>query len=69
MIDLPPVMSALAKDRPVFHSEADFQHALAWEIHRRWPETSVRLEFRVPKLGYHLDTWMADRDSVADAEE
>lgn len=30
--------------RPVFHSEADFQHALAWVIHRTTPETSIRLE-------------------------
>jgi hypothetical protein len=31
--DLPHLMDALAAQRPIFHSEADFQHALAWEIH------------------------------------
>jgi hypothetical protein len=25
-------MDALASKRPIFHSEADFQHALAWEL-------------------------------------
>lgn len=30
--------------RPVFHSEADFQHALAWELQRRAPEAKLRLE-------------------------
>jgi hypothetical protein len=39
----------LSERRPVFHSEADFQHALAWEIQRQLPEASVRLE--VPVLG------------------
>lgn len=25
-------MASLAKGRPIFHSEADFQHALAWQL-------------------------------------
>ena len=33
MIQIAQVLSTLAVQRPVFHSEADFQHALAWEIH------------------------------------
>lgn len=28
--DVLPVFSGLAAARPVFHSEAEFQHALAW---------------------------------------
>lgn len=32
MLELPQLMSLLAKRRPLFHSEADFQHALAWHI-------------------------------------
>lgn len=34
----------MAVDRPVFHSEADFQHALAWRIHIARPEARIRLE-------------------------
>lgn len=33
MFDIHNIMTQLAKKRPCFHSEADFQHALAWEIH------------------------------------
>jgi hypothetical protein len=36
---------------PIFHSEADFQHALAWELHRHLPDSSIRLE----RLILHLD--------------
>ena len=38
---------ALAGKRPIFHSEADFQHALAWEIQLAHPTASIRLEKRV----------------------
>lgn len=38
------VMSRLAEIRPLFHSEADFQHAFAWEMHRLMPDAQVRLE-------------------------
>ena len=29
------VLEELAKERPLFHSEADFQHSLAWKIHEK----------------------------------
>ena len=37
----------LPEVRPIFHNEADFQHAVAWELHRQHPEASIRLERRV----------------------
>jgi hypothetical protein len=37
-------MQELAAERLLFHSEADFQHALAWKIHERWPQARIRLE-------------------------
>jgi hypothetical protein len=40
-------MTGLASKRPVFHSEADFQHSLAWELHLRLPTAEVRLERRL----------------------
>lgn len=44
----------LRKRRPVFHSEADFQHALAWTAHQSNPSLRVRLETR-PAPGMRLD--------------
>jgi hypothetical protein len=38
------ILTQLSQERPVFHSEADFQHALAWEIHRCHPFAKVRLQ-------------------------
>lgn len=43
-MDIDSVLRALAAKRPVFHSEADFQHALAWEVRANNPEINVRLE-------------------------
>ena len=40
-------MAELAAIRPVFHSEADFQHAFAWQLRALDPETDVRLEVRL----------------------
>jgi hypothetical protein len=47
-------MASLAEHRPVFHSEADFQHAFAWELQRRHTEARIRLETR-PRPGVRLD--------------
>ncbi len=47
MIEIDKVLDELGMERPVFHSEADFQHALAWIIHEKHPELKVRLEKRV----------------------
>src|SRR5471030_25151 len=51
------VMTTLASQRDVFHSEADFQHAFAWELHQRFPKSSVRLEMplRTKDKTLHLD--------------
>lgn len=59
MVNVGEVMTALARGRPVFHSEADFQHAFAWELHCRLPDASVRLELplRFPDRKLHLDIY------------
>ena len=36
----------LSRQRPIFHNEADFQHALAWAIHEEYPSSKIRLEVR-----------------------
>lgn len=66
MIEIGEVLSALAKQRPVFHSEADFQHALAWEIHQELPAAPIRLELpvQVKQQFFHLDIWVAYQDAV-----
>lgn len=49
-------LSAIAAERPAFHSEADFQHHLAWVIRQLDPAVQVRLEIRpVPDLSLELD--------------
>ena len=59
MLDITHLMKELARYRPVFHSEADFQHALAWRIHEEMPDCEVRLEFK-PFLTKRLyvDLWL-----------
>lgn len=46
MLDIHALMQGLAEKRPVFHSEADFQFALAWHIRERTNEP-VRLEWMI----------------------
>lgn len=43
-VELSTVLDALAMRRPVFHSEADFQHELAWQFRLHDPTLAVRLE-------------------------
>ncbi|MFN7164276.1 MAG: hypothetical protein ACK4P2_05600 [Hyphomonas sp.] len=45
------LLKSLAKRRPVFWSEADFQHELAGEISRSLPLHRVRLEWPLPGEG------------------
>ena len=54
------LLTELAESRKVFHSEADFQHALAWHIHQTMPESQIRLEFPVPveNQKMYVDIWL-----------
>lgn len=47
MVSLRNALASLSRKRPVFHSEADFQHALAWEVHERSPTYAIRLEYPI----------------------
>ena len=49
MPDVNKLMDELACKRPVFHSEADFQHALAWRIHEVDRDARIRLEWPVQR--------------------
>ena len=52
MFDLPFHLKSLARIRPYFHSESDFQHALAWEIRKKFPDWGFRLEIPI-RAGEH----------------
>lgn len=55
--NLTDIMLQLSEKRQIFHSEADFQHTLAWEIHNRLPNSKMSLErpYRVANRTLHLD--------------
>ena len=54
--DLLSILDILQIKRRLFHSEADFQFALAWEIQTQYPEAEIRLEYS-PKFApnMHID--------------
>ena len=61
MLDIVSLMKKLAVRRKLFHSEADFQHALAWQIHMANPSRQVRLEFDPfpdEETAMRLDIWL-----------
>lgn len=65
MVDIVAAMERLAGQRKIFHSEADFQHALAWEIHCSQHEGTIRLEYPRSHSGrqMHIDIWISERNS------
>jgi hypothetical protein len=60
LADVEATLKQLAHERPVFHSEADFQHALAWSLRERIPNLPVRLEYPLPWEGdrSYADIWL-----------
>jgi len=61
MLDIHNLMTSLASRRPVFHSEADFQHELAWQVRAVHDDCPVRLEFPpFPDLRKRMavDVWL-----------
>lgn len=44
-LDIPHLLTGLAARRPIFHSEADFQHELAWHLREVHSDLEVRLEY------------------------
>lgn len=60
-VDLDDALRQLSERRPIFHSEADFQFALAWQVQSMDPRIEVSLESR-PEPGVHLDLAFERRD-------
>lgn len=62
MVDVAKLMKELARDRPVFRSEADFQHALALHIHNVLLNAVVRLEYKPDReKREYIDLWLPSR--------
>lgn len=47
-MDLQVPLSRLRSKRKIFHSEADFQFAFAWELQLQYPDDAIRLEYPPP---------------------
>ena len=59
MFRIHDIMAKLSNQRPIFHSEGDFQHAFAWLVHTTMPDYQVRLEYRPnPDERRYLDMWI-----------
>ena len=69
-LDIHGLIAEVARHRPLFHSEADFQHAFAWEVHRQFPDASVRLEkpISIANGVAHLDVLVQRGDAMAAVE-
>lgn len=51
-MDIHQILTTALNKRSIFHSEADFQHHFAWEIHRAAnAEVDIRLEFPLSSVG------------------
>ena len=66
MLDFDHLLGEISRHRPVFHSEADFQHALAWCIHERYPDAKLRLEYKpFPEERLYVDIWVSGAERAA----
>lgn len=64
-LNIDALLQHLAAKRPIFHSEADFQHALAWLLHEIYPDASMRLELPllIDGKALHVNIWMTVGDT------
>ena len=66
-MDINKILGKLSKERMVFHSEADFQHALAWMAQQCFPDAEIRLEYPFdisPTERIYLDILIRSQDSI-----
>lgn len=62
------ILKSLSLKQPVFHSEAEFQLAMASEIKVHHPQCEINLEYTVPDLGYRLDLLVSLRGQLIPIE-
>jgi hypothetical protein len=69
-VEFDAILARLSAERPVFHSEADFQHALAWAIREMHSNVAVRLEVprQVNGRRARIDLWLQDGTDRAGVE-
>jgi len=60
-VNVVELLRTLAGKRPVFHAEADFQHAFAWEAHQMDPDLRMRLKTH-PEPNVRLDLLLSRPD-------
>ena len=69
IIDMDAILGSLSEDRPVFHSESDFKHALSWRIQQDHPDVRVRQEvgnlIEGPDRRY-VDIWLPDSRTASE---
>lgn len=65
MFNFDDFMRELAQKRPIFHSEADFQHAFAWQLHQQFTDADIRLEYPVNAgdKWMYTDIWVRNGDT------
>lgn len=58
-------IESLKNKHKVFHSEADFQFSLAWELQTILPDAKIRLEYCPPfAREMHIDIYVIDKDGT-----
>jgi hypothetical protein len=59
------ILNDLSYKRPIFYSEADFQHSIAWYLHLLFPDSNLRLEKRVvvAEEAFYVDIVFINSDS------
>ena len=65
MLDIDAILADLSESRGVFHSEADFQHAVAWQLHKAMPDCQIRLEFNpfpTEHKRMYVDIWLPSEE-------
>ncbi|WP_157041823.1 hypothetical protein [Nitriliruptor alkaliphilus] len=63
--DLQAALERLRLSRPIFSSESDLQHALAWQLQQIEPQLQIRLERRpVPEVREAADLWLTTSEGT-----
>src|SRR5437879_3906197 len=59
MIDIAEILEALARERPIFHSEDDFRRALSLTLQRHMPGASVQIKYPIGEdRRTYVDIWV-----------
>ena len=62
-MDIKTILRKLASKRQLFHSEADFQHSLIWEIKKTHCNSEIRLEYPINiEKRINLDIFLSFED-------